>query len=163
MSTCGGYDNINYDESFYDCESFVEVASILSLSWGLEPLPEDDGMSSTMAYEFNLTGTDPDGLIKTQAEVSDDVPITGDVVSDDTYDIPAGAIDFPLHVIAADIDILAIIPKKGQVITVKVNSLLGTPFAVKKLLFLDGEGVTAVYVTNPGLSSTRVRAVMAAR
>jgi hypothetical protein len=157
-----GYDEINYDESLYDCEDFVAVESLLSFAWGLEPLPEDNAMASQISYELNLQGTDPDGLIKTQEDVSDNVPLATDVLSDDTYNIPAGTIDFPLHVIDADIDVLSIKPTGGT-ITVKINALTGTPFNVKKLLFLDGEGVSAVYVSNPGTGAVKVRAIMAAR
>jgi hypothetical protein len=161
MPTCG-YDQIDYDESVYDCEDFVDINVLLSFAWGLEPLPEVDDMSSQISYELNFQGTDAQNLIRTQADVCDTVPLANDVLSDDNYNIPAGAIDFPLHVIDADIDVLAIIPTGGTV-TVKINGTTGTPFNVKKLLFLDGEGVTSVFVSNPSLSPIKVRAVMGAR
>jgi len=162
MPASCGYDEINYDQSVYDCEDLVAVDALLSFAWGLEPLPEEDCMSSQISYEFNLQGTDADGLIKTQADVSDVIGLSMDVASDDTYKIPAGEIDFPLHVIDADIDVLAIIPK-GGVITAKINGVTGTPFNVGKLLFLDGQGVTSVFVSNPGTSPVTVRAIMGAR
>lgn len=158
----GGYDEINYDESVYDNEGLEDVEALLSFAWGLEPMPEDDCMSSQLAYQLNLQATDAEGLIKTQADVSDDIPLANDVASDDTYNVPAGEIDFPIHVIDDDIDVLALIPRGGTV-TVKINSLTGTPFSVKKLLFLDGEGISTVYVSNPNTSAVKVRAVMAAR
>jgi hypothetical protein len=157
-----GYDEINYDESFYDCEDLADVECVLSFAWGLTPLPEEDCMSSQVSYELNLQGTDPQSLIKTQADVSDTVPLANDVLSDDTYNIDSGAIDYPLHVIDADIDVLAIIPTGGN-ISVKINGITGTPFTIKKLMFLDGEGVSSVYVSNPNTQSVKVRAIMAAR
>ena len=161
-AACEGYDQINYDEDVYDCEGATELNILLSFAWGLEPLPEEDCNMSQVAYELNLQGTDVANLIKTQANVNDTVPLSNDVLSDDTYAIPAGTIDFPLHVIDTDIDILALIPSSG-VVTVKINSLTGTPFNVKKLMFLDGQGISAVYVSNPGASEIRIRAIMAAR
>lgn len=157
-----GYDEINYDESFYDCEDLADVSALLSFAWGLEPMPEEDCMASQLKYELNLQATDTEGLIKTQVDVNDSVPLANDVLSDDTYNVPGGAIDFPIHVIDADIDVLALVPKGGT-LTVKINALTGTPFNVKKLLFLDGEGVSAVYVSNPNASAVKLRAVMAAR
>jgi hypothetical protein len=162
MALCAGYDNINYDEEVYDCDDLADIDVLLSFAWGLEPFPEDCGMSSQLSYQMNLQGTDPENLIKTQADVSDTVPLANDVLSDDTYNIPGGAIDFALHVIDADIDVLALIPT-GGIITAKINGTTGTPFNVKKLLFLDGQGVTSVFVSNPNTQSVKVRAVMAAR
>jgi len=161
-AACEGYDQINYDEDVYDCEGATELNILLSFAWGLEPLPEENCDMAQVAYSLNLQGTDNANLITTQADVSDAVPLSNNVLSDDTYNIPAGAIDFPLHVIDTDIDVLAVIPSSG-VITVKVNELTGTPFNVKKLLFVDGQGISAVYVSNPGSSAIRVRAIMAAR
>lgn len=156
-----GYDIINYDQSFYDCQSFADVDVLLSFAWGLEPLPEDDDMASKISYELTLQGTDPDGLIKTQADVSDDLALSADILSDDTYSIPAGAIDFPLHVINSDIDVLALVPR-GGVVTAKINGITGTPFNIKKLMFLDGQGVSAVYISNPNQQVVTLRAIMAA-
>ena len=157
-----GYDEINYDESVYDCELFADVDVLLSFAWGFEPCPEENNMSSALAYELTLQGTDPNNLIKTQADVTDNIPLSADILSDDTYSIPAGTIDFELHVIDSDIDVLAIIPTGGMV-TVKINGLIGTPFNVGKLLFLDGQGVSSVYVSNPQTGPVRVRAIMGAR
>ncbi len=159
--TVCGYDVINYDQAFYDCQDFADVDVLVSFAWGLEPLPEEDDMSSKLSYELTLQGTDPDGLIKTQSDVSDDLALSKDVLSDDTYSIPAGTIDFPLHVIGADIDVLALIPR-GGVVTAKINGLTGTPFNIKKLMFLDGQGVTAVYISNPNQGTVTLRAIMAA-
>lgn len=161
MAGVCGYDVVNYDQSFYDCVNLADVDVLLSFAWGLEPLPEEDCPVSTLDYQLTLQATDPEGLIKTQADVSDNLNLGSDVLSDDTYTIPGGEIDFPLHVIGADIDVLALIPRGGN-ITAKINGLTGTPFNVKKLLFLDGEGVSAVYVSNPNVGAVTVRAIMAA-
>jgi hypothetical protein len=160
-ATCG-YDLINYDQSAYDCGIPIEIGVLLSFSWGLEPFPEDCGMSSQLSYQLNLQGTDPANLIKTQADSSDTIPLANDVLSDDTYNIPGATIDFALHVIDADIDVLALIPT-GGIITAKINGTTGTPFNVKKILFLDGQGVTSVFVSNPNTQPVKVRAIMAAR
>ena len=158
-----GYDQINYDESVYDgCNILAEIDVLLSFTWGLVPLPEENPMSSTLAYELNLQATDPQNNIKTQAVVTDCVPLSMDILSDDTYSLAAGVIDQPINFPNAGADVMALIPTNGM-IAAKVNGLTGTPFNIKKLFFLDGQGVTQIYVSNPNAGIVSLRVILGSR
>ena len=58
--------------------------------------------------------------------------------------------------VAADVRVV-------EEIAAKVNGLTGTPFNIKKLFFLDGQGVTQIYVSNPNAGIVSLRVILGSR
>lgn len=145
------YDLSPYDDSVYDAEP-VEVFALLSFSWNVEPLPEED-VAAKLAYTLKVQGTDGADLVTTQAEVDADLLLDVDVAGDDTYKVPAGAVDMPLNVLDGNVDVVILIAKNELI--VKFQSTVGTPFPIraKGAVLLDVKDITAVYVSNPGQQS----------
>ncbi len=128
------------------------VVALLSFSWDLEPLSEED-VPAQLAYTLKVQGTDVASQVTTQAEVDAALLLDVDVNGDVTYKVPAGVVDMPLNVLDDNVDIVILIAKTA--LTVKFQSTAGTPFPIraKGAILLDVKDITAVYVSNPGAQS----------
>jgi hypothetical protein len=147
----------NFDEN---APAFFQLAisevspftALLSFGWELEPKEEEE-MSSQISYTLKVQGTDANSLVTTQAEVDAVLPLDMEVAGDNTYKVPAGAIDMPLNILDSNIDVVILIPKTE--LTVKFQSTAGTPFPLraKGANLLDTKDIVAVFVSNPGADS----------
>lgn len=120
-------------------------------------------MASKIAYTLKIQATDDSNLVTTQAEVDADIQLDFDVAGDNTYKIPAGAVDLPLQVMDNNVDIVALIAVSGE-LTVKFQSTVGTPFPIrsKGAILMDVKDITAVFVSNPGADG-KIRFIQGSR
>lgn len=128
----------------------ARLTASLTFSWGLEQAQEPD-MTTNLAYEFKLQGTDDNNQISTQAKVDVSITLSGGVQGDQIYEVPAGAVNFPLQVInSSGVDFIMIVPTK--LASIKLNDVGNTPIPAIQpngLFVLDGAGITAIFATNP--------------
>lgn len=147
------YDESIYDDDVYDGPGLLPVVALLSFEWNLAPKTEDEDVAAQIAYTLKVQATDPDNLVTTQAEVDATIPLDMEVAGDNTYKVPAGAVDMPLQVMDNNVDIVILIPKTE--LTVKFQSTAGTPFPLraKGANLIDTKDIVAVFVSNPGAES----------
>ncbi len=128
------------------------VTALLSFSWSLEPKKEEE-VPAQLSYTLKVQGTDPNDLVTTQLEVDADLLLDLEVAGDDTYKVPAGAVDMPLNVLDSNVDIVILVAKNA--LTVKFQSTSGTPFPMraKGAILLDVKDITGVFVSNAGEQS----------
>jgi hypothetical protein len=141
----------------------VDATAILTFGWDLEQITEGNSMSQ-LNYILKVQGVDDNNLITTQAEVDMSIVLSADVIGDNTIKIPAGSVDMPINIMnqPAGADIIIAIP--SQVLTVKYQSTLGTPFPLNPASgnVLDTKGITAMFVSNAGTDAT-LRVIQAVR
>jgi hypothetical protein len=135
---------------------------LIPFAWYPTPPPPENTDMAILAYELNLQATNESNRIATQADVSDRFPLTSDIIADDTYALAAGTIDQPINVPASGFDTLVLIPKFGPV-AAKINGTTGTPFTIRKAMFVDGQAMSSVFLSNPNQGVINVRAILAKR
>lgn len=155
------YDLSLYDQDVYDDPDMEPVVALLSFGWSLEPKKEED-VPAQLSYTLKVQGTDENDLVTTQAEVDAALLLDLDVAGDETYKVPGGEVDMPLHVMDDNVDVVILIAKTE--LTVKFQSTSGTPFTIraKGAVLLDVKDITAVFVSNAG-TQTNIRFIQGSR
>jgi len=120
-------------------------------------------MALSLNYTINLQRVDPDNAIRNQADREASISIPDNILGDDTLTLPDGQLDKQMNKLGPVIDFVLLLT--DQEITVKFNTVLGTPFIIRKCgsLLVDGKNIDQVFISNTSGSPATVRYIQAVR
>jgi hypothetical protein len=175
------YDDVSvYDSNFM---GFLDVP--LAFGWGLEQAVIQPLAPDTLRYFFQLqvgqwqgssdasasgccgggstSGTKPSPL-RTLATVDVQLGLSKGQGLDNTFIVPAGAVDFPLSILNVEYDFVYLETVDGALV-VKFNDPANFPMSVRVggRLLADSAGITSVLVSNGSIYPITARLYTAAR